>query len=292
LDPEQRRRVERHLADCASCSESLRLDLAIASHALDHPLESLETHVSAELLAEFATRPRSLEDHERRRIEAHLAECDACSSAEAIVREMQTDLESSRESPAEDARPISISGRLWQRLTATVLRPELALAYLLLLIAVPVYRQWIAPQRVGLPIAPQATAGPVEIQFLTSAARGTAEVSPVRVGSADGPVYIGFEPQLPPDGDGDGDLAVEVTSTNRVVWRLETTSAAIRRAMRSDQAAFVIAIPAALVPPGRYTLRVRRLDSNAIGFEQRFVTIRELSSSEDPRIDEGQGDPP
>jgi hypothetical protein len=120
----------------------------------------------APLIAWYAN--DTLPEDERIRVEAHLEECPAC---RALLEQARSQSELARQSPLEDhlehvhpsllvaveralstAEPIrrdrgNLLESIWRALAATVLRPAPALAYLLLLIALPAV--WIGLGRDG-----------------------------------------------------------------------------------------------------------------------------------------------
>lgn len=260
LEDDERTRVEEHLRHCDACRGTLSLAREAVAFGEDHPVESLIEHVHSELLTDFVEHPGKLDREVGEWIAGHLRECEECSEAAAIVREIGADLAAQRSPvvrPPEKADPWS--QRIWDFLGSTVLRPAPALGYLvLLLLSFPIYQALVpreaAPRR-GSPTGVDA-AGSLQITFLHGAARGSAERQRVPLAEGQTMVYLGVEPELPEEVPPDRLYRIAIRSGTRETWSHRMTAAQLRSSLGSDQRAVVLAVPASAVPSGTYTLQV------------------------------------
>ena len=136
LDRDERRAVEAHLAECATCRELVDVARRHADLGSSHgmPADLLE-HVDPLLLVQYADDPESLEPWTREFVEERLAACEACRDALDRLRELPP-LE--EPVPGRAERPAGRLRRAFEQFAGAVLRPQLAAVYLaLLVVALP-----------------------------------------------------------------------------------------------------------------------------------------------------------
>ncbi len=134
LDPTERRRVEAHVAECASCADLLHF----ANDLQDTLQASAKLHPQAEELVQFVEDAGALEAVTRGRIEQHLAACLDCREQAAILAEVDQELASTdavRELAYHPRATRGLLERIWNRLATTVLQPIPAASYLVAAVA-------------------------------------------------------------------------------------------------------------------------------------------------------------
>jgi len=190
LGAEDRERVEAHLGGCAECREEYELARA-AREEMGSGSHELRDHVQAQLLAEYADRPQSLETETLEWVESHLAACEVCESVLPALRGTSSVRTDEEESAAG-------GGRLWRFLAGTILRPAPALAYLLLAMA-GVY--WFATSDRGSLDEPAGLLSPAVHLYGEIAMRGgDDEAPPVRLEPVDdAPFRLALHTDLDPE---------------------------------------------------------------------------------------------
>jgi len=141
LSSDDRAFVQRHLDDCSTCR-----DFAAAKRDLlqvwreDYALAS-RTHVSEEVLVQYADRPNELESSIREKVEAHLTYCDPCATELQLLHDLAAQL--SQASPAPIKKAPSGTNVGVRRLLWTPLFGYAVAAVVTLLLGYPAW-QWMA----------------------------------------------------------------------------------------------------------------------------------------------------
>src|SRR5262245_14314128 len=274
LAPDERRRVEEHLAACAECRGLLE-DLRELSPLVRSGAGALEDHPHAQHLECYAADSAALERELAAWIRSHVGTCEACSEVLLILQqELERSATGARVAalPANRGRPVSFEGLRAERstvpafLSRTLLRPEMAAVYLLLLLAIPVFRALMpgpAPSPgATLPTSPRPMSpwgGAVELPVLSASHRGGTGTLVVTVEAGQPVVPIGVElgvPDLVPSSS--VRFAVE-SASSAVEWSDDLPAERVVASMRGSGLVTLL-IPAERLSEGRHRLVVRRLD--------------------------------
>ncbi|MCP3981563.1 MAG: hypothetical protein GY716_19870 [bacterium] len=204
--PEQdRRAVDAHLEQCASCRELVQADRTMARLPAEDLTSDADEHVSPALLTHYAEDPDSLGQETRSWVANRLARCEICREAFEHLCEIGEELAAAEE-PRVVARPVvERSPGLWERLRMTLLHPVPALAYLALALAFSAL--WLLGDRPAGPVAPARVVlvpGDRAVR-----AEGDGEATPLRVElpRAGEPVVLQLATEL-----SEADLADDATS--------------------------------------------------------------------------------
>ena len=273
LDHRMAADVEAHLAECQECREWSETYGLFSETLEEEDDDKAEDHPSSEEIARFAIEPETLADQDLSRIALHLRACKRCA----------TELDTTREAVAA-SRVESIAHPPSPRAWWTPANPNFRAA----VAAVIVLAALVYPAYLGLYRLPQATdrvhgvqserdrletdnrslrdeleragswSGPVGYLLLAGTMRGEGPVETLRLRPGQPHVSIAVRPDLPTGTPADASLTLEIRAVNdQAVWRAEMSAGE----MQSDLAEFEVVflqIPAAILPPGSYELRLFR----------------------------------
>ena len=142
VESSERAEVEAHLESCAECRALIDTASLIGDARKAGP-DSMFAHPEARLLSRFALRRSTMPAEAHSFVAEHLDSCEACADAVRLAREsaaLDRDVPERRpaieHAPRADRAPSApppLSRGLWDLLKGTLLRPELAFAYLALI---------------------------------------------------------------------------------------------------------------------------------------------------------------
>jgi hypothetical protein len=263
LDDADKRLVEAHLDRCAECRELLT-EARMLLDITEWDDAALLDHVHAQHLDDFARDPASVEPGLADWIRRHLAGCDVCRDAHAI-------LERSHAAPTVTPRvETSPSRGWWLLLSRTLLHPAAAAAYLVVIaLSIPAYRVWLAPPET--PASPAAS-GFLDVQVVSAGSR--AAQAPARIAvPREGTVPLGIEIESLEDVGTDDRVRVVILDGRSEMWSSEI---ATDRAVRSlsNPGFLLVLVPREKLQEGRHTGRVeRRRDGESIPLWERDVEV-------------------
>jgi hypothetical protein len=239
LDEEERRRVESHVRQCATCDSLLRFgDGVRASLSLEHP--------APDAIVTYSEDPGGLSRAEREKVERHLEECGECRMQVDLLEEVER---------SDTASPPSERPSFWRWFGANVLGPVPAAVYLVVVVVLAgLYvgsRDGIAP-----PLYTDAGVGVVIVADEGEQVRGAGAVERESVAvDATSPRLLLLELtrlDSPPAGDD----VYEVTFTPAAPGAAAVSFAVEGRTFRDNYTIGYILRPGVLAP-GRYGIEVR-----------------------------------
>ncbi len=261
LGDDERAEVERHVEECAECRELLEAARRNAGLAPLAPVDAMLEHVDPLLLVQYVEEPDSLEPWTIELIEERLAACEDCRDALARLRELAPDAARSR--AAAGSGITGLLQRGWRMLGSTLLRPEPALVYLvLLLVVLPgwlMVREPAPGERGGAIFAPAAV---VRLEGESVVRDTGAERGPpveLRSSADEGPLLLELVTELrPEDRDTFDALRIELVRDGDVIWSAERPADALVE-IDGRLAVPLLLGPDVLERNGVHELRVRSL---------------------------------
>lgn len=279
--------VASHRAACDECralSDAYVVIAASLRHSGPAPAARASAdgvHPASALIVAYAVDPAGLDPGESSVIATHLAACSRCSEEVETTRQAH-----------QATRPtvVPFPGNLLGAATGVGrpdLRAAIAVAAVLVVLAYPAYlglgrlprlREEAGELRAAQGAAEReieelksslddarerlrresAWTGPVELHVLEGPARGAGGLSPLRVAKDQPFLLLSVLPPVPAGVPDRAPLRFAIfASDDRVVWSADLAISETRRRLKSS-GVLTFMIPAATLPPGRYTMRIFR----------------------------------
>jgi len=260
--------VLRHLDGCDECRALAEGYRVIARALRSEAASGGSEHPSSEALVAFATELTTIDPAERLQVARHLDACAACAADVDATRAAERMVEAQRGGETSASRTFARVRRFgW--LAAAAVAGAALLGY-------PAYRAILGASAPETAIE-RAWDGALRLPVVSSTLRGGAAAVPT-VEAPAGQPFVAFALSLSPDTDlpERTSLALAlVAASGARVWRQEIDSGRLA-ALSGPSGAVLIVVPASVVPPGSYVLRLSRSGApgDALLVEAPFRVVR------------------